>query len=127
MSKTPSKPTTKEPYAMAKTQVQTLNRFEVMGKMPKPFIPSSSTSISETKEANSLIPILEVDPIFASGDFDFQKEKYFISNDVLKTCRFYEFILVDTKSVQISHIKNTESTNIAYSKYKILKIISEND
>ena len=42
----PFKPTTKESYAMTKTQVQTLNRFEVLGKMPKPFIPSSSTPVS---------------------------------------------------------------------------------
>ena len=66
-----------------------------------------------------------------SGSFElqkiFQKEKYFISNDIYKTCRFYEFILVDTESIQVSHVKNPEGTDIAYSKCKILKIISEKD
>ena len=52
---------------------------------------------------------------------------FFISNDVSKTHRFYEFILVDTESVQISHIRNSEATDIAYSKCNILKIISKND
>ena len=52
---------------------------------------------------------------------------FFISNYVSKTCRFYEFILVDTEYVQISHIINSEDTDIAYSKCKILQIISEND
>ena len=122
MSKTPSKPTTKESFDMPKT-----HRFEVLGKIPKPPIPSSSTPVYQTKEAKSLIQILEATHISASEDFNFQKEKYFKSNDVLKTRRFYEFILVDTESVQISHIKNTESTNIAYSKCKILKFISEKD
>ena len=84
MSKTPSKPTTKESYVIPKTQVQTPNRFEVLSKIPKPYIPSSFTPISQTKEAKSLIQILEVDHVSALGDFDFQKEKYFKSNDVLK-------------------------------------------
>ena len=67
----------------------------------------------------------------ASGSFElqnfFQKYKFFISNDISKTRRFYEFILVDMESIQVSHIKNPEGTDIAYSKCKILKIISEND
>ena len=37
------------------------------------------------------------------------------------------FFLVDAESVQILHIKNPEGTDIAYSKCKILKIISEKD
>ena len=57
----------------------------------------------------------------------FQNEKYFVSNDILKTRKFYEFILVDTESVQISHIKNPEGNDIAYSKCKILKVLNEKD
>ena len=53
--------------------------------------------------------------------------KYFISNEVLKTRRFYEFILVDTESVQISHVMNPEGNDIAYSKCKILKVLNEKD
>ena len=70
MSKTPSKLTTKESHVMPKTQVQTPNRFEVLGKIPKPFIPSSSTHVYQTKEAKSFIQIIEADHIYASGDFD---------------------------------------------------------
>ena len=116
---------------MPRTQVQTLNRFEVLGKIPKPSFPSSFTPVYHTKETKLLIQSSKADHIFASGDFDyqkhFQKEKYFKSNVVPKTRRFYGFILVDTESVQISHMKNNEVTNIAYSKYKIFKIISEKD
>ena len=32
-----------------------------------------------------------------------------------------------TESVQISHVKNLEGNDIAYSKCKILKILTEND
>ena len=38
-----------------------------------------------------------------------------------------EFILVDTESIQVSHVKNPKGTDITYSKCKIFKIISEND
>ena len=118
MSRTPSKPTTKEPYVMPRTQVQTLNRYEVLGKIPKPSFPGSYTPVYHTREAKLLIQILEANHIYVSGDFDyqnfFQKEKYFKSNDVPKTQRLYEFMLIDVESVQISHIKNNESTNIAY-------------
>ena len=70
-----------------------------------------------------MIQILEVDHISALGDFDYQKfsKKKNILNDVSKPCRFYEFVLIDNESIQISHIKNTEGTNIAYSKFKNFK------
>ena len=130
MSKANSiKPTTKESYSMPKLQSQTSNRFEVLGKIPKPTTPSSSNPIYQSKEVRQLIQILEANHISASRTFDLQKlfqtDKFFITNDVSKTRRFYEFILVDTKSIQISHIRNSEDTDIAYSKCKILKIISE--
>ena len=127
----PIKPTTKESYVMPKDQTYSSNRFEVLGNIPKPSAPTSSNPIYRSKEARQLIQILEADHISASETFDFQKnfqqDKFFISNDISKTRRFYEFILVDTEYVQISHIKNLEGTNNAYSKCKILKIISEND
>ena len=95
---------------------QTSNRFEVLGKIPKPKVLASQNPIHISKE---------------SGSFElqifFQKDKFFISNDISKTRRFYEFILVDMESIQVSHIKNPEGTDITYSKCKILKIISEND
>ena len=51
----------------------------------------------------------------------------FLSNDLSKTRKFYEFILVDVDYVQISHIQNQEGTCIAYSKCKILKVIYEKE
>ena len=132
MSKANSiKPTTKESYAMPKIQSQTSNHFKV--KIPKPSIPCSSNPAYHSKEARQLIQILEADHILASGSFHlqffFQKDEvfFFISNDVSKTRRFYESILVNTEYVQILHIRNFEDTDIAYSKCKILKMISEKD
>ena len=79
-----------------------------------------SKSIYLTKDTKLMLQILEADHLSASGTIIteriFQKDKYFISNEVLKTRRFYEFILVDTESVQISHIRNPEGTDIANSK-----------
>ena len=125
----PIKPTTKESYAMPKTQ--TSNRFEVLGQFPKSKTSNPSKSIYLTKDTKLMLQVLEADHLSASGSIItekiFQNEKYFISNEVLKTRKFYEFILVDTESVQISHIKNPEGTNIAYSKCKIQKVFTEKD
>ena len=125
----PIKPTTKESYALQKTQ--TSNHFEVLGKTPKPTSSSPSNLVYHTKESKLLLQILEADHILASGSIAvkkiFQNEKYFISNEILKTRRFYEFILVDTESVQISYVKNSEGNDIEYSKCKIFKILSEKD
>ena len=116
----PIKPTTKESYAMPKTQ--TSNRFEVMGKILKPNTPSSLNLVYITKEPKLLIQVLEADHQSATGSFElqifFQKDKYFLSNEISKTRRFYKFILVDTESIQVSHVKNPEGTDIAYSKCK---------
>ena len=107
----PIKPTTKESYAMSKGQ--TSNRFEVLGKIPKRKVPASQTNVYIPKESKLLIQILEADHKSSLGSFElqknFQKEKYFLSNDISKTRRFYEFILVDTESIQVSHIKNPEN------------------
>ena len=116
---------------MPKAQVETPNRFEVLRKIPKPSTLSSSAPVYYTKEVKLLNQILKAYHIYAIGDFDYQKkiqkEKYFKSNDISKTRKFYEFIIVDTESIQISYTKNFECTDIAYSKCKILKIISEKD
>ena len=60
---------------------------------------------------------LELSKIFSKG-------KYFLQNNLDKTCRFYEFILVDTESVEISHIQNESSIEICYSKCKIFKVLT---
>ena len=81
---------------------QTLNLFEVLGKIPKPKVPTSQTNAYIKKESKLLIQILEADHRSTSGSFELQKffenEKYFLSNDISKSRRFYEFILVDTES-----------------------------
>ena len=60
----------------------------------------------------------EISKIFSQG-------KYFIQDNLVKTCKFYEFILVDIDLVQISHIQNQNSIDICYSKCKICKVISQ--
>ena len=125
----PIKPTTKASYAMQKSQ--TSIRFEVLGKPPHPSSLNPQKFAYHTKESRLMLHILETDHISVSGVIDtkkiFQNDKYFISNEILKTRRFYEFILVDTESVQISHVKNPEGNDIAYSKCKILKVLNEKD
>ena len=122
---TPQKPITKESYALPKTPTQTLNRFEVLGKIPRPSVPKLIAYFS--KEAKLLLNFLENDLISPYGKFDFQKifqnNKMFLSSDLSKTIKFYEFLLVHVDFVQISHIQNQEGTNIAYSKCKTLKVI----
>ena len=68
----PTKPTTKESYVMPKAQAHSSNRFEVLGKIPKPYVPTSSNPISRSKEARKLIQILEANHISASETFDLQ-------------------------------------------------------
>ena len=68
----PIKPITKESYAMPKAQAHSSNRFEVLGKIPKPSVPTSSNPIYRSKEARQLIQILEVDHTSASKTFDLQ-------------------------------------------------------
>ena len=110
---------------------QTSNRFEVLGKTPQPSSSNPQKFAYLTKESRLLLQILEPDHLSASGEISikniFQNDKYFISNEILKAHKFYEFILVDTESVQISHVKNPEGNDIAYSKCKILKVLNEKD
>ena len=57
---------------MPKIKSQTSNRFEVLGKIPKPSTLSSSNLVYQSKEAIQLIQILEADHISVSGTFDLQ-------------------------------------------------------
>ena len=83
----PIKPTTKGFYAMPKAQSS--NRFEVLGKIPKPNTPSSSSPVYQIKEPKMLSQVLEADHKSASGSFEtksiFQMDKYFLRNEVTKT------------------------------------------
>ena len=97
----PIKPTTKASYAMQKSQ--TSNRFEVLGKTPQPSSSNPQKFAYYTKESRLVLQILETDHISAFGEIStkkiFQNDKYFISNEILKTRKFYEFILIDIESV----------------------------
>ena len=55
----------------------------------------------------------------------FPHGKYFLENNLEKTRKFYEFILVDTNSIEISHIQNQNSIDICYSKCKICNVLSQ--
>ena len=103
------------------SKAQSSNRFEVLGKIPKPIVPTPTNLTYISKEPKQLLQALLSFKIF------FKRTNFFISNDISKTRRFYEFILIDMESIHVSHVKNLEGTDIAYSKCKILKIISEND
>ena len=117
------------------TQVPLSNQFQVLGNIPKP---SQVAQTQTSKQTSSFyiakthlmkIQILKSQHFNRFGLLDlskvFSKGKYFIQNDPLKTRRFYEFILVDTDSIEVSHIQNQNTTNIYYSKCKIFKIIYE--
>lgn len=56
----------------------------------------------------------------------FPLDFHYIPTDPTKTRTFYEFILVDTDSVEISHTKDKEN-NIQFSKMKVLNILSPQD
>jgi len=53
----------------------------------------------------------------------FPPDFHYPPTDTTKTCTFYEFILVDTDSVEISHTPNNNG-HIMYSKIKILQVIT---
>ena len=62
----------------------------------------------------------------------FQKKRFFKKKSILFPTKYLqpvnsEFIFVDTESIQISHVNNPEGNDIAYSKCKILKILTEKD
>ena len=115
------KPTTKESYTMPKIQSQTSNRFEVLGKIPKPSTPCSSYPVYHSKEARQLIQILEADNISASGSFDlkffFQKDKFFLSQMMFQKpadfmslfsliLNLFKFRISETLKILISLIQN---------------------
>ena len=114
---------------MAKSQ--TSNHFEVLGKPSQPSSSNPQRIAYHTKESRLLLQILEPDHISVSGEISikkiFQNDKYFIPNEILKTRKLYEFILVDTESVQILHVSNPEGIGIAYSKCKFLKVLNQKD
>ena len=61
----------------------------------------------------------EISKIFSQG-------KYFIQNNLEKNRKFYEFILIDTDYVEISHIQNQTSIDICYSNARFAKFFLKN-
>ena len=50
---------------------------------------------------------------------------YFILEDPIKNRKYYEYILIDTSSVEIEHNHDAnETSKISYSKIKILKVLT---
>ena len=111
--------TSKSSYAMPqkhpeKPSSQNPNRFHVLGTFP-PIQPketfaqkaSSSQSQPYVDKVHTLkVQVLEPFQILKSGKPDlskfFAKNKYFLQSNLDNTRKFYEFILVDTESIEIS-------------------------
>jgi len=53
----------------------------------------------------------------------FPRDYHYLPIDICKTRTFYEFILVDTESIEVSHHKDDEA-NIQFSKIKILQVLT---
>ena len=84
-------------------------------------IASNSQSQQYVDKAHTMkVQVLEPFQISNSGKPDlskiFYKGNFFLQNNLEKTHRFYEFILVDIESIEISRIQNESYTEICYSK-----------
>ena len=97
--------------------------------LDKRFVPAPKIKIYFKK------PIVVYDPItefkYQSLTLDetiskiFLKSLNFHSKDLRKTIKFYEFILVDTNSIEITHVPNkNDSSNFSYLKLKTFKTIN---
>jgi len=53
----------------------------------------------------------------------FSQDFHYLPIDICKTITFYEFILVDIESIEVSHNKDDKG-NIEFSKIKILQVLS---
>ncbi|RDX80910.1 Enzymatic polyprotein, partial [Mucuna pruriens] len=79
-----------------------------------------------------LLPIMTLEPYMIKENLKdliahiFPKSFHYLSNDFSKSQRFYEFILVDTDSTEITHNKDDQG-NILFSKIKIMNILSPQD
>lgn len=95
--------------------------------------PTSSAKNIQThfKTRPNPIPIAYLESEFISDDIQIITQKLFPSNfqfikdNLLKRREFYEFILVDSNSIEITHTPSkNNASKIAFSKLKILKVIS---
>ena len=58
----------------------------------------------------------------------FLNDFFFITEDTIKNRKFYEYILIDTNSVEIEHNYDSKDTSkICYSKIRILRVLSPSE
>ena len=134
--------TTKASYAMPQVQQerlksQNLDMFHVLGTLPsnqskQTFAQKGSSSQSQQYVAKAYVMKVQVLEPFQISNFGKSKilkknshGKFFLRNNLEKTRKFYEFILVDIDYIEISYIQNESFTNICYSKYTICKVLSQ--
>ncbi|RDX65399.1 Enzymatic polyprotein, partial [Mucuna pruriens] len=83
-------------------------------------------------EKLELLPIMTLESYMSKEDlktlvaYIFPKTFHYLPNNQLKTQRFYEFILVDTDSAEITHTRDDQG-NMLFSKMKIINILSPQD
>ncbi|RDX97481.1 Tf2-11, partial [Mucuna pruriens] len=94
---------------------------------------SSQISFGDTYiEKPELLPIMTLEPYMIRENLKdlitqiFPKTFHYLTNNFSKTQRFYEFILVDTDSAEITHTRDDQGT-ILFSKIKILNVLSPQD
>ena len=100
--------------------------------------PSSSQPSKRTQyfSKNKKEPIIILEPEYhdlSSPVINFQEISkkifldnfYFLTEDILKDYKFYEYILIDTDSVEIEHNYDSKDTSrICYSKIRILRVLT---
>ena len=90
---------------------------------------SSSSPSSDYLEKPEPLPIFPVEPSWINTQPREIASKLFplafqyLPSHILKTRTYYEFILIDTESVEITHTKD-HLDQLKFSKFKILKVIS---
>ena len=112
--------------------VQRQSSPNTISTLPSPSQSSSpSFSYNQYVKKPKTLEIAFIEPKFNHEEipkilpYIFPQGVNFNSNDPLKTRQFYEFILVDTNSVEITH--NTDKNNpqrIAFSKCQILRVMT---
>ncbi|RDX67954.1 hypothetical protein CR513_53112, partial [Mucuna pruriens] len=105
--------------------------------IPRPTNPLPITTAHELSnypyiEKPKLLPIMTLESYIIKEDLKtliahiFPKTFYYLPNNPLKTQRFYEFILVDTDSAEITHTGDDQGS-VLFSKMKIINILSPQD
>ncbi|RDX79349.1 Enzymatic polyprotein, partial [Mucuna pruriens] len=83
-------------------------------------------------EKPELLPIMILESYIIKEDLKtliahiFPKTFHYLPNNLLKTQRFYEFVLVDTDSAEITHTRDDQES-VLFSKMKIINILSPQD